>query len=50
MLLVKSEDELEKVKKVGTGKILAGVGRRPLNVILGGKEDTGHDDVFAELA
>jgi len=46
---VKSEDELECVKKVGASKILAGVGRKPLNVILGG-EDRGSDDVFAELA
>jgi hypothetical protein len=48
MLSVKIEDELERVKKVGVGKVLAGIRRRPLNIILGGKgiEDTMH----AELA
>ena len=39
ILLVKTEDELGRVKRVGVGKILAGIGRRPLNVILGGKKD-----------
>jgi hypothetical protein len=48
MVLMKSEDELERVKRVGVDTTLADVGRS-LNVILGGKEDRGHD-VFAELA
>jgi hypothetical protein len=50
MVLMKSEDELERVKTVGVSTTLAGVGRRSLNVILGGKEDRGHDDVFAGFA
>jgi ATP adenylyltransferase C-terminal domain len=46
LLLVKSEDELEKVKGVGIGRILSRVGMEPLKE----EDDKGCDDVFADLA
>lgn len=46
MLLVNSDDELEKVKAVGIGRILSQVGMQPLK----GEDDKGCDDVFADLA
>jgi sulfate adenylyltransferase (ADP) / ATP adenylyltransferase len=46
MLLVKSEEELEKVKGVGIGRILSRVGMEPLKE----EDDKGCDDVFADLA
>jgi len=46
MLLVKGEEELEKVKSIGVGRILGKVGMEPLKE----EDDKGCDDVFADLA
>jgi hypothetical protein len=45
-LLVKSEEELQKVKAVGVGKMLLAVGMEPLKE----EDNKGCDDVFADLA
>ncbi|KAG8833031.1 bifunctional AP-4-A phosphorylase/ADP sulfurylase, partial [Serendipita sp. 399] len=46
MLLVKSNQELERVKSVGIGRILSTVGMEPLKE----EDNKGCDDVFADLA
>lgn len=46
MLLVKSDEEMDKVKRVGIGRILSQVGMEPLREA----DDKGCDDVFADLA
>jgi ATP adenylyltransferase len=46
MILVKSPEEMEKVKMVGIAKILSTVGLPPLRE----EEMKGNDDVFAEIA
>ncbi|PVF97901.1 hypothetical protein CPB86DRAFT_686302, partial [Serendipita vermifera] len=45
-LLVKSEEELRRVKEVGVGKMLLAVGMEPLK----DEDNKGCDDVFADLA
>ena len=46
MLLVKSEEDVKKVKEIGIGRILSQVGMEPLRE----EDDKGCDDVFADLA
>lgn len=46
MLLVKSDEELEKVRQIGIGRMLGQVGMEPLRQ----EDDKGCDDVFADLA